>query len=51
MQRITQTFTISTDTKDLDNAEYEQEYSNPDTNVDVISPESDSDTSSSQFEG
>jgi hypothetical protein len=51
MQRIAPTFTVSTDTKYLDNAKYEQEYSNPDTNVDIISPKSDGDTSSGKFEG
>jgi hypothetical protein len=35
----------------LNNAEQEQEYGNPHTDIDVFSPESDRDTSSSEFEG
>jgi hypothetical protein len=51
MKRTLHTFTITADAEELNNAEQEQEYGNPDTNIDIISPESDSDTSSSEFEG
>jgi len=48
--RYRHTFTVSTDAKNLNDAEYEQEYGNPDTDVEICSPELDCDTGSSKFE-
>jgi viroplasmin and RNaseH domain-containing protein len=45
------TFTVSTHAEYLNDAEQEQEYSNPDTDIDIISPKLDSDTSSSELKG
>ena len=44
-------FTIATDTEDLNNAEQEQKDGNPDADIEILSPERDGDTGSSEFEG
>ena len=44
------TFTISTDSKDLDYDKEGEEDSNPNTNIDVVTPKRDGDTSSRNFE-
>jgi hypothetical protein len=44
------TFTIAADTKDLDDGKEHQEYRDPDGNIEIRPPESDSNTSSSEFE-
>jgi len=44
------TFTIAADTKDLDDGEEHQENRDPDGNIKIRSPESDSNTSSSELE-
>ena len=45
------TFTISTNSKDLDYDKECEEDSDPNTNVDVVSPERNGDTGSRDFEG
>ena len=44
------TFAISTDSKVVDYTEEEEEHSNPDTNVDIVSPERDGDTGRGDLE-
>lgn len=44
------TFAISTDSKVVDDTEEEEEDSNPNTNVDIVSPVRDGDTGSGNFE-
>ena len=44
------TFAISTDSKVVDYTEEEEEHSDPNTNVDIVSPERDGDTGSGDFE-
>ena len=50
MLLILRTFAVSTDSKEIDYAEEEKEDSNPDTNVDIVSPVGDGDTGSGDFE-
>jgi hypothetical protein len=45
------TFTVSPHAKNLDRAEDNEEKCNPNTNVDIISPELNCDTSGSDFKG
>lgn len=45
------TFTISTDSKELNSDQEKQEYRNPNAYVEVCTPEFDGDTGGSKFEG
>ena len=47
---ILRTFAVSADAKKVDYTEEEEEDGNPNTNVDIISPERDGDTGSGDFE-
>lgn len=49
-QETQRTFTITTDTKDLDNDERGEEDGNPDTDVKIWAPVADGETGSSEFE-
>lgn len=43
------TFTISTDSKELDSDQEKQEYRNPNAYIDICTPELDGETGSSKF--
>lgn len=50
LSRVEPTFTISADSKELNEDEKSEEDSDPNTYVDVVSPERDGDTSGCDFE-